>query len=175
MIKEQPRYILGYLLGIGLFYVAIPWGLVGLHALAEPLFQFPLLPVELLRWALVAILLFFGLGFAAWSNIALRVTGKGGPADGFDVAVSPRTQKLVTSGPYKFTRNPMAFGTFLCYFALGLALDSAAVVLFLAVMLPVAIVYIGHFEETRLARDFGEEFREYRKRVPLFFPWFPKC
>jgi protein-S-isoprenylcysteine O-methyltransferase Ste14 len=69
----------------------------------------------------------------------------------------------------------MAFGTFLCYFALGLALNSAAAVLFLAVMLPVAIAYIGHYEETRLARDFGEEFREYRRRVPMFFPWFPKC
>jgi len=169
------RNLLGYLLGIGLFYVAIPWGLVGLHVLAGPLFPYPLLPVEWLRWAVVAVLLLVGLGFAAWSNIALRVTGLGGPADGFDVAVSPRTQKLVTSGPYRFTRNPMAFGTFLNYFALALALDSAAVVVFLAMMLPAAIAYIGRFEETRLARDFGEEFREYRKRVPLFFPWFPKC
>ncbi|MRR08651.1 isoprenylcysteine carboxylmethyltransferase family protein [bacterium] len=167
------RLLIGYLLGIGLFYVAIPWGLVGLHALAEPLFPFPLLPLEWLRWALVAVLLSFGLGFAAWSNIALRVVGRGGPAEGFGVAVSPRTQKLVTTGPYRFTRNPMAFGTFLNYFALALALDSAAVLVFVAVLLPAGIFYIGHFEETRLARDFGEEFREYRKRVPMFFPWFP--
>jgi protein-S-isoprenylcysteine O-methyltransferase Ste14 len=170
-MKISTRYILGYIVGIGLFYVAIPWGLVGLHLLSAPLFPHPLLPLAWLRYGLIAILLLFGLGFAAWSNIALRVIGHGGPTDGFDQVISPRTQKLVTSGPYRFTRNPMAFGTFLCYLALGLVLNSAVVLIFIALMMPVALAYIRRWEERRLARDFPEEFPAYRQRVPMFFPW----
>jgi hypothetical protein len=30
-------YIFGHIIGIGLFYVAIPWALIGLHVLTAPL------------------------------------------------------------------------------------------------------------------------------------------
>jgi protein-S-isoprenylcysteine O-methyltransferase Ste14 len=172
-MNDNRRYILGYIVGIGLFYIAIPAFLIGLHLVTAPLFPHPLLPLAWLRYSLIAILLLCGLGFAAWSNIALRVIGRGGPTDGFDQVISPRTQKLVTSGPYRYTRNPMAFGTFLNYLALALALNSAVLVVFIALMMPVALAYIRRYEEQRLARDFGDEFTEYAKRVPMFFPWPP--
>ena len=172
-MREKRLYLIGYLVGVGLFYVAIPAFLIGLHLLSYLLFPHPLLTLAWLRHGLIALLLFFGLGFAVWSNIALRVTGRGGPTDGFDIAVTPRTQRLVTNGPYRFTRNPMAFGTFLCYIALGLILNSVVVLVFIALMMPVALAYIRRYEEQRLARDFGEEFIKYKELVPMFFPWLP--
>jgi len=171
VMNDSSRYIFGYIVGVGLFYLAIPAFLVCLHLLTFPLFPHPLLALAWLRYGLIALLLFVGLGFAVWSNIALRLIGRGGPTDGFDKAITPRTQKLVTTGPYRYTRNPMAFGTFLCYIALGLILNSVVVLVFIAIIMPISLVYIKRFEELRLARDFGDEFREYKKRVPMFFPW----
>jgi protein-S-isoprenylcysteine O-methyltransferase Ste14 len=165
------RYFIGYLLGFGLFYIATPWALIGLHVLTMPLLPYPLLPFEWLRWSLVAFFLTVGLGFSFWSTIALFVIGKGGPTDGFGKAITPRTKKLVTSGPYRYARNPMAFGTFLCYFALGSSLDSIVIIVFLLIMLPVALAYIRRYEEQRLTKDFGNEFTEYKQRVAMFFPW----
>ena len=170
-MNTTTRYILGYIVGIGLFYLAIPAFLFCLHVLSFPLFPHPLLTLDWLRYGLIALLLFVGLGFAVWSNLALRMIGRGGPTDGFDKVISPRTQQLVTTGIYAYTRNPMAFGTFLCYLALALILNSVALIIFIALMMPVALVYIRHYEERRLARDFGDGFQEYKKRAPMFFPW----
>jgi protein-S-isoprenylcysteine O-methyltransferase Ste14 len=167
------NYILGYFLGIGLFYITIPAFLVGLHTLPSSFSTKPLFPISWFLYILTSILLFIGLTFALWSNICLRTMGKGGPTDGFGKAVSPRTQILVTSGPYRYTRNPMAFGTFLCYFALALYLNSIPVVVFLAILLPVALAYIRRWEERRLSWEFGREYAEYRRRVSMFFPRIP--
>lgn len=167
------RYILGYAIGITLFYLCIPSFLVVGALQTEPLLPYPFIPFTWLRYGLTATFLFFGFIFAIWANICLRTVGHGGPTDGFGKAVSPRTKRLVTTGPYRYTRNPMAFGAFLCYFALALWLNSIPVVLFLIILLPVALAYIRRWEERRLAKDFGEEYNEYRKRVPMFFPRIP--
>ncbi len=166
------RHLFGYAVGTTLFYLCIPAFLVLLAWLSAPFFPYSFVPFAWLRYGLLAVLCLFGLLFALWSNIYLRTVGRGGPTDGFGKAVSPRTQRLVTTGPYRLTRNPMAFGTFLCYFALALYLNSIPVVLFLIILLPAALAYIRRWEERRLAADFGEEFAEYRKRVPMFFPSF---
>jgi protein-S-isoprenylcysteine O-methyltransferase Ste14 len=172
-MKTPIRYFLGYFIGLGLFYITIPSLFGGLHYLSLNYLQYTLIPFSWLRKTLLVFSLFWGLFFALWSNICLRTVGRGGPTDGFGKAVSPRTRKLVTTGPYRYTRNPMAFGTFLCYFALALYLNSIPVVVFLIILLPLALAYIRRWEERRLAADFGEKFAEYRKRVPMFFPRFP--
>ncbi len=160
------RYLFGYLLGIGLFYGIIPWGLYGLHR-ALPLPSH--LPV-MLRGVLAGACFGFGLALAVSSNLVLRRIGQGGPTDGFGIAVTPRTRHLVVEGPYRLTRNPMAFGTWLCYVAMGLGLDTPLLVLFLLLLVPVIRAYIRRFEERRLAADFGQEYEAYRAEVPMFFP-----
>jgi hypothetical protein len=51
------------------------------------------------RFVLASLFLLVGLIFVIWSNIALLFIGWGGPADGFGVAFSLRTEKLVINGP----------------------------------------------------------------------------
>jgi protein-S-isoprenylcysteine O-methyltransferase Ste14 len=90
------------------------------------------------------------------------------------MAVSPKTQNLVVTGPYKYTRNPMLFGACTYYYAVAVYCNSviavAAVVLFMTFML----IFVKLTEEPRLLKDFGNDYEEYRRRVSMFIPWTQK-
>ena len=72
---------------------------------------------------------------------------------------------LVTSGVYRFTRNPMYLGLLLTLLAWAAFLSSLIAVLFL----PVFVLYINRFqispEERVLSSLFGAEYLEYKKTV----------
>ena len=75
------------------------------------------------------------------------------------------SSSLVTSGIYRFTRNPMYLGFFLAL--IGWALYQSNVLAFL--FLPAFIFYMNRFqiepEERALTALFGQEFVEYASRV----------
>jgi protein-S-isoprenylcysteine O-methyltransferase Ste14 len=168
-MKTVFRHVIGYIVGLSLFLVVIPFGLIKLSAL-DPLIPFPFPAYWGVRLALSLLFFLPGLFFAGWSNVFLFKIGKGGPTDGFNIAISPRTKNLVVTGPYRLSRNPMVFGAFSVYFALGLFLFSALVLFTLAVFLGLSVVYLKQTEEKRLTRDFGEVYVAYRKKVPMIFP-----
>ena len=72
---------------------------------------------------------------------------------------------LVTSGIYRYTRNPMYLG--MLFVLLGWALYLANVLAFL--FLPAFILYMNRFqiepEERAMTALFGQEFLEYASRV----------
>lgn len=76
-----------------------------------------------------------------------------------------QASRLITAGPYRFTRNPM-------YLSLTLGYLGAAAI-FLQVwpllLLPIPVVtmntFVIPFEEARLRECFGETFRDYCGRV----------
>jgi len=81
-----------------------------------------------------------------------------------------KNQTLAVSGPYAYTRNPLYLGSFI----LGVGFTIAAgvwwlallfIALFLGIYLPVMRVEAGELIEI-----FGEEYKLYAKKVPLFFP-----
>jgi protein-S-isoprenylcysteine O-methyltransferase Ste14 len=80
------------------------------------------------------------------------------------IPVNPTTA-LVTSGPYRVTRNPMYVGMAFLYVALAFALGVIWALLFL----PAVIVAIDRLviarEEPYLERKFGQTYRDYRARV----------
>ena len=59
-----------------------------------------------------------GLFFLVWSVTAFWFVGRGTPVP----IVSPT--KLVTGGPFKYTRNPIKLGTTLFYFGTGALFDG---------------------------------------------------
>jgi protein-S-isoprenylcysteine O-methyltransferase Ste14 len=168
------RHMLGYAIGISLFFALIPWGFYRLSISVDPAIGAVVVGNDAARTVVSIVVLVPGVVFALWSNTALLFMGKGGPTDGFGVAISPRTQHLVIRGPYRFTRNPMVFGALSCYFAFAVFLNSAAVLITLVVLIPLIIVYLKNTEEKRLERDFGDEYREYRKRVSMILPLPPE-
>lgn len=78
---------------------------------------------------------------------------------------SPANRKLVTSGPYQFTRNPMYLG--LVMFTLGIALWIGAWPMFIAPVATFATAEWVHipFEETKMRRQFGATYEDYVERV----------
>jgi protein-S-isoprenylcysteine O-methyltransferase Ste14 len=164
------RHIVGFIIGITIFVVLIPAGLFfGTRALDGVLGLFPF-GTPLLRTILAVLFLLPGLLFMAWSNLFLVIRGKGGPADGFGVAVSPRTEKLVESGPYRYTRNPMVFGALMCYIAVALFIGSPMGLLIMALFIPMVVLYLKRVEEPRLKKDFGDAYDDYRRRVSMIVP-----
>jgi len=68
----------------------------------------------------------------------------------------------------------MVFGAYMIYLALAMNLDSIAVISLVILSLPVAILYLRKTEKRRLLVDFGQEYEDYRRRVPMIVPWFPR-
>jgi protein-S-isoprenylcysteine O-methyltransferase Ste14 len=78
---------------------------------------------------------------------------------------SETNNKLVTSGFFAFTRNPMYFG--LIVFSLGAAIWFGRPLMYLAPLLVFVVtnwVFIP-FEESKMRRQFGEAFDAYCHRV----------
>ena len=91
-------------------------------------------------------------------------------AKGTPVPFNP-PPKLVTTGPYAYTRNPMLTGVFSLLFGFGVLFGSV----FLLIVFTPLFIFINFWElksieEPELEKRLGEEYIEYRKRTPMFFP-----
>jgi protein-S-isoprenylcysteine O-methyltransferase Ste14 len=73
--------------------------------------------------------------------------------------------RLVTRGPYRFTRNPMYLGLTIAYAGLALALNTAWPLILLPLMLWLLVKTVIRAEERYLAQTFGDEYLAYTQRV----------
>jgi protein-S-isoprenylcysteine O-methyltransferase Ste14 len=165
------RHLLGYIIGFSLFCILFPYLLL----LGSPN-QDLLLALNVITnfnaGSIIALsILCTGLLFAVWSNIFLVYKGMGGPTDVLNVAISPRSKKLVVTGPYRYCRNPMVFGMLSVYISISVFLHSLLDLIILSLVIPIVILYLKLTEEKRLIRDFGEEFLSYRSKVPMIVPF----
>jgi protein-S-isoprenylcysteine O-methyltransferase Ste14 len=109
-----------------------------------------------LEWGVGALLVAAGLGLLVWFNTLFSRRG---------TAVEPwkPTTAIVTTGPYRFTRNPAYVGMALTY--AGIAVLSSA--LWVLVPLPFVLAVIDRGviarEERYLERKFGEEYLAYKR------------
>jgi len=91
--------------------------------------------------------------------ISFGVKGKGtlSPAD--------PTKKLVATGFYKFSRNPMYIGVILILIGEAIFFQSTPLWIYAAFIFLAFNTFIVLVEEPRLTEDFGEEYTSYRKKV----------
>jgi protein-S-isoprenylcysteine O-methyltransferase Ste14 len=110
-----------------------------------------------------------GAGSLLWiyTYAVLVRRGEGSPSP-----TAGRTQKLVTSGIYAYSRNPSLYGKLLGVLAVGFALNSLS---FCVILVPLLLV--GSLaekvwrQEPQLIKVFGDDYLRYRREVPLFVPW----
>jgi protein-S-isoprenylcysteine O-methyltransferase Ste14 len=81
-----------------------------------------------------------------------------------------RGHTLVTTGPFRFVRNPSYLGLIIASAGWALAFRSAVGVLLTVVMLP-ALVARMHSEERLLGAHFGAKYEAYRARTWRLLPW----
>lgn len=98
------------------------------------------------------------------SAITMARVGEGTPLP-LDTA-----RRLVTRGPYRVIRNPMAVAGIAQGIGVGLILGSPWVVGYALAGAVVWHVAIRPGEEADLSARFGDDYREYRGRVPLWLP-----
>lgn len=83
-------------------------------------------------------------------------------------------QTLVTSGPFRYVRNPIVVGVFLCLFGAGFLFHSPSLVfVWLPAFFLVNAFELRYVEEPELGRRFGESYESYRRRVPPYLPRAP--
>jgi protein-S-isoprenylcysteine O-methyltransferase Ste14 len=80
------------------------------------------------------------------------------------VPMNPTTA-LVTSGPYRFTRNPMYLGMAFLYVAFAFAFGVIWALAFLPPVLVIVDRLVIAREEPYLEREFGQAYRDYKARV----------
>ena len=116
----------------------------------------------------VALSLFVvGVVLWIWTYEQLVRLGEGSPSP-----VAGRTLKLARTGIYAYSRNPSVFGKLFGFVAVGVALNSFSFCFLLTpIILCGSLIEKVVRQEPQLIEIFGEEYEQYRKEVPLFFPW----
>jgi protein-S-isoprenylcysteine O-methyltransferase Ste14 len=112
-------------------------------------------------------------GAAFWPGVALVALGVGIliwgrrtlVAGGTNVDPSLPSTAVITSGPYRFSRNPLYGGLAVVYLGLTLAFDAWWGIVVLALVLIVMHRGVIQREERYLERKFGDGYRQYRSAV----------
>ena len=73
--------------------------------------------------------------------------------------------KLVTDGPFRFSRNPLYLALTLMYAGIALMADSIWALLLLFPVTFIMTRFVIQREEDYLARTFGEDYERYKKSV----------
>jgi protein-S-isoprenylcysteine O-methyltransferase Ste14 len=173
-MNQNKRMILGYIAGGLLVIVLVPSIIYIITSLFDSVYRIEIIQNTILRWVVIVILLVAGLRYGVWSVIIQNTIGQGGPLEIGNIEISPKTKNLVVSGPYKYTRNPMLFGTLLIYLAFALFINSITSVALVSAIFVFMLTVVVKMEEGRLLKDFGNQYEEYRKTVSIFIPWFQR-
>lgn len=171
MNKKILQHILGYIIGGSIALILIPYCIFRASRSLDHLTCIQLIPFSTLRYIISIILLVFGLLFALWSIIIQNIIGKGGPLEVVNIEISPKTQNLVVTGPYRYTRNPMLFGACMFYYAVAIYLNSIVALVIVTLFMIFMLIFVKLTEERRLLKEFGSEYEEYRQKVSMFVPW----
>ena len=148
----------------GLFFVTLVTLFVVLSLWIDKLFRFPkLLPTSLSIPISVPILA-IGLFLILWSVLHF-IKVRGTP-----VPFNP-PPRLVSTGPYAYSRNPMVTGVFILLFGLGFLFGSISLVFILTpLFILLNVLELRTVEEPELEKRLGEDYIEYKKRVSMFIP-----
>jgi protein-S-isoprenylcysteine O-methyltransferase Ste14 len=140
-------YVVGFVLGWGVDRL-IPWR-IGI-------------PSDPATWGLGGLCLAAGAVLAVWALGAFRRAGTSP-----DPARPVR--RLVTDGPYRFSRHPQYVALALTYMGAGIVLRAAGPLVLLPVVLAVVARGVAAPEEAYLERRFGPAYALYRRRVPRWW------
>ena len=104
-------------------------------------------------------LLLIGFVIMIYCIISFAIKGRGtlSPAD--------PTKKLVATGLYGFSRNPMYVGVILILVGEAVFFQSLNLWIYSVLVFLAFHIFILRFEEPRLKKDFGEEYKSYCEKV----------
>ena len=145
-MHPKKKMMLVLISGAFLFAVIFPLLIYYFSILIDSALSIPKLNHLYLRILLGLAIGSIGGIFAAWAVYAQYRYGYGTP-----VPLMPPI-RLVTEGPYKYSRNPMALGTMLYYVGLGILIGSYSYILITIIGFTLLFIYNKFFEEKELEK-----------------------
>ena len=122
------------------------------------------LPSPIIPWATTTCFL-LGIPWLGSSILWQHRYGKGTP-----LPLVP-TKVLLTTGPYRCTRNPMLFGAVFWLSGWAMLANSPSALFGAIGVFPgIVISYVKLIEEQELEQRFGDAYREYRRQTPFLIP-----
>ena len=85
------------------------------------------------------------------------------------VAETHRAERIVTSGVYSIVRHPQYIGGLLAHVGISF-LFSAWYSLLSTPLMVILVFLISRKEENELVKEFGKEYKDYAKQVPMLLP-----
>ena len=127
------------------------------------------LELGLLGSVFSVLLLLVGGYYVVESIRILLVEGEGIPMG--DIFPEDQSTRLITTGIYAQTRNPMVFGYLLCLTAMGLWMRSTSIAFIIPSMFTIIwTIWLKIREEPALEARFGENYLEYKQATPYLIP-----
>jgi protein-S-isoprenylcysteine O-methyltransferase Ste14 len=80
------------------------------------------------------------------------------------------TRKLIIDGMYSYVRNPMILGVLIVLLGESVTLLSLNILIWALIFFIINNIWFIFYEEPELERKFGNEYREYKKKVPRWIP-----
>jgi protein-S-isoprenylcysteine O-methyltransferase Ste14 len=105
-------------------------------------------------------------GVLALADSFVRFVGNG---LGTPAPIAP-THKLVVTGLYRHVRNPMYVAVLAVILGQALALGDGWLAAYAALVWLCCHLFVVGYEERRLERTFGEQYRAYQANVPRWIP-----
>jgi len=147
-----------------LFWFIVPAFLLWLSGWLTVWGNLPTLPPAGWPLWLGAALMLAGFMLDLWVIYYQHTVGRGTPSP-----LVP-TQRLVTEGPFAYSRNPMYVGTLTLYTGLALVVGLVAMLAIVALGALLVHAYVVLVEEKEMEARFGADYREYKRRVPRWLP-----
>lgn len=166
---EAPRIGAGALTAYALIFVAAPILTFVIGSSIDRLLGLPEFPPFPLNLIFGFAVFFPGLAVGVKATRLLYRVGQGLPWG--EARREARTTRLVTTGLYAYTRNPMVLGYSLLPCGMGLMFRSPGMYLLVpAAVILVNVVIVKTREEPNLEGRFGEEYLKYKKSTPMLLP-----
>ena len=148
--------IIFLLLAPGIVAGVIPWLVTGWQWFAWGGAAWVVVPIAVLGIALGVLFLLHAF--------ALFAVHSGTPAP-----IAP-TETLVVTGVYRFVRNPMYLAVLAIILSQALLFGSWPLVIYAGIAFAAVFAFVKGYEEPTLTRTYGEQYREYQRNVPGWWP-----
>jgi protein-S-isoprenylcysteine O-methyltransferase Ste14 len=122
------------------------------------------LPISRESGKVVGVVIFlFGVSFFTWTVIYLRAAFQG--------TVTPVSDRLVTTGPYRWVRHPLYLSMIIIQIGIGIALRSLGGIISLFLLFFPTVLYRAMLEEKALYRKFGSAWSDYHQSTKFLIPF----
>jgi len=157
---------LGLISGWGFFLF---W--IGIWTSPQPRFIFPFLQdlpiiIPVINFSIPLFHIIISIPFVilgAWFGI------KGVSELTLRVSETHRAERVVTTGLYSIVRHPQYLGGLLAHLGISFLLSASLSVLSTP-LIAMLIYFVSRKEEEELIKEFGKEYEDYKKRVPMLMP-----